>query len=59
MKTMLHILTRPEDPALRALLEQQQGRAEFLVRMVDFTLPEPDYAGAIEEIFAAESIAVW
>ena len=59
MKTVLHILTRSDDPSPMALIEEQKGHAELQVRVVDFTVPNPDYTRAIDEVFAAESIMVW
>jgi len=40
-------------------MEPQKRTAGLQVRVVDLTVPAPDYAKALDEIFAAESVAVW
>jgi hypothetical protein len=59
MKTVLHILTRPDDPTARTVLAAQQQDSEFKVEVADLTAPEPDYGALVEAIFRADSIAVW
>ncbi len=59
MKTVLHILTRPDDPTARTVLEAQRQDANARIEVADLTEPEPDYDALVEAIFRAESIAVW
>ncbi len=59
MRSVLHILTRPDDALARVLIAQQQNAVENKVEEVDLTQPEPDYKALLEKIFAADSIASW
>ncbi len=59
MRTVLHILTRPEDPTARAVVEAQRQDPELKVEVVDLTPAQPDYDALVDAIFRAESIAVW
>ncbi len=56
---MLHILTRPEDPTARAVLDAQRQNPELKVEVADLTGARPDYDALVDAIFRAESIAVW
>jgi hypothetical protein len=59
MRSVLHILTRPEDTLARELIALQKNIAENKVDVADLTLPEPDYKALLEKIFAADSIESW
>ena len=59
MRAVLHIVTRTNDALAAAAIATQQERPEAQVKVVDLTAPEPDYAKLLEEIFAADSVAVW
>ena len=59
MTTHLHILTRPADDLVAALIEMQRAAPENAVEVVDLTAPEPDYAALVEKVFAAGSVATW
>ncbi len=59
MTTKLHILTRPADDLVTALIEGQRDVPENAVEVVDLTAPEPDYAALVEKVFAAASVATW
>lgn len=59
MNTKLHILTRPADDLVTALIETQRAVPENVVEVVDLTAPEPDYAALVEKVFAAGSVATW
>lgn len=59
MTTKLHILTRPADDLVTALIEAQRAVPENAVEVVDLTAPEPDYAALVEKVFAAGSVATW
>jgi hypothetical protein len=58
MRTVLHILTGPEDDVTRELLARQRALAQTKVEVVDLSKGSPDYDQLIEKIFAVESIAV-
>src|SRR5207249_2554164 len=59
MRAVLLIVTRANDALAAATMATQQKRPETQVKVVDLTAPEPDYAKLLEEIFAADSVAVW
>ena len=58
MRTILHILTRPEDDLTRALLEGQRALPETRVEVTALTEHAPDYDAVVEKIFSADSIEV-
>lgn len=59
MKTLLHILTRPEDALVTSIVEEQSAIEETAVEVADLTRADADYARLVERIFAADSIQVW
>ena len=59
MRTILHILTKPEDPLARALVDAQRRQPDLRVEVADLTPTEPNYATLLEQIFAADSVQVW
>lgn len=59
MRTILHILTRPQDAFARQLIERQSQLGETTTEVVDVTAPEADYAALVDKIFAADSVQVW
>jgi hypothetical protein len=58
MRTILHILTRPEDELTREIIAKQRAMAETAVEVVDLVNAAPDYNGLVEKIFAADSVEV-
>lgn len=59
MPACLHILTRSPDPLAQDIIALQQADGEISLKVVDLTVPEPDYGALLEAIFAADSVAVW
>jgi len=59
MRVVLHILTRPNDRLAQEVIARQREQQDQEVNVVDLTAAEPDYARLIQEIFAADSAAVW
>lgn len=59
MRTILHILTRPEDELTREIIAKQRAMAEARVEVVKLTSGEPDYDALVEKIFATDSVEVW
>lgn len=59
MKTILNILTHPEDDLTCAFMRQQAELPEFLVITLDLTQPAPDYPRVVEEVFKADNVQVW
>ena len=59
MRVVLHILTQPDDTLAQQVIASQREQPDQEVNVVDLTAAEPDYARLLEEIFAADSVAVW
>jgi hypothetical protein len=59
MRTILHLLTRPEDELTQALITGQRTLPEMTIETIDLTVVAPDYNAAVEKIFAADSVEVW
>ncbi|HXJ60271.1 MAG TPA: hypothetical protein VNM37_22790 [Candidatus Dormibacteraeota bacterium] len=59
MARQLHILTRQEDVLAAAVITRQRESLETEVIIVDLTEESPDYTALLEQIFAADSVAVW
>jgi hypothetical protein len=59
MRTLLYIVTRPGDALMAEIIGAQQKQPGREVRVVDLTMPEPDYLKLLEDIFDADSVAVW
>ena len=61
MKTILHVLTRPEDPLADAVIAVQSGltgtRLES-IRLTESGSPE-QYRELVTKAFAADSVQVW
>lgn len=59
MKIQLHILTRSLETSKVELLQAIGREPNLEVRMVDLTVPQPDYLELVEAIFAADSVVTW
>ncbi len=59
MRSILHILTRPNDPLPRDLIARQSTQPDTRIEVLDLTAPEPDYAALVQKVFAADSVQVW
>jgi hypothetical protein len=59
VRVTLHILTRPDDAPAGGVIATLGKRSDVQVKVVDLAVPHPDYAKLLEEIFAADSVAVW
>ena len=59
MRVVLHILTRQDETLAQEVIASQREQQDQEVNVVDLTAAEPDYARLIQEIFAADSAAVW
>lgn len=59
MPTQLHILTRPADELVQAILAQERAAGRTQIEIADLTQPEPDYGALVERVFAADSVATW
>jgi hypothetical protein len=59
MRTILHVLTQPEDNLAAKIIEQQGMQPDCRVEVVELSALEPDYDALLDKIFAADSVAVW
>ena len=59
MRRILHIVTIPDDGLAEKIISLQRSRRDQDVKVADLTVPDPDYRGLLEEIFASDSIQVW
>ena len=59
MRTILHILTRPEDELAKELIAQQCALPETKVEVVELVGDALDYDALIGKVFAADSVEVW
>ena len=58
MRTILHILTKPEDDLTKTIIEMQRTLAETEVEAVTLSA-DADYGALVGKIFAADSVEVW
>jgi len=59
MRVALHILTQPGDTLAHEVIEKLRQQSEQEIKVFELTAENPDYAGLVQEIFAADSVAVW
>jgi len=59
MRVALHILTQPGDTLPREVIAKLRQVPEEEIKVFDLTADNPDYRGLVQEIFAADSVAVW
>jgi hypothetical protein len=57
--TLLHILTRPADELVQGMIRNHEARPDTNVVVADLTVPEPDYAKLVSQVFEADSIQSW
>ena len=59
MALILHVLTQPPDSLVEKVMEEQRRFPGCALRVIDLTVPSPDYRELLREIFAADSVEVW
>jgi hypothetical protein len=59
MRAVLHIVTTVGDTVAETVIGNHQSQADVAVTVVDLAAGEPDYAKLLEQIFAADLVAVW
>lgn len=59
MTSILHILTKPGDVFAAELVATQTALPDCKITLADLTKPDPNYTELLEQIFAADSVAVW
>ena len=56
MRTVLHILTRPEDELTQQLIASQSALPDTQVEVIRLDQATPDYDALLEKIFTADSV---
>jgi hypothetical protein len=59
MRAILHIKTKSDDAMACRLIARQMETPGYQVKVADLTSSAPDYEVLLQEIFTADSIAVW
>jgi hypothetical protein len=59
MRTILHILTKPDDSLAQEIISKQRENSGNKIEVMDFNRGEPNYKELLEKIFAADSVEVW
>ena len=59
MAALLHIVTQKDDRLATETIALHESQPEQSVVIADLTTDHPDYGRLLEQIFAADSIAVW
>jgi hypothetical protein len=59
MRSLLHIITRPEEGFVNEIIRHQADQTDNQVVVVDLTVEHPDYEELLEKIFTSDSIQVW
>jgi hypothetical protein len=59
MRRVLHIVTRADDALAREVIARQREQPDAQREVADLTQPEPDYEALLDQLFAADSVAVW
>lgn len=58
MRSILHILTKPEDELTRAVIDAQRALADTSVEVVPLSA-DADYDRLLDQVFTADSVEVW
>ena len=59
MRTLLHILTKPDDTLALEIIRLQKTDLSQSVITADLTKKNPDYKRLVENVFAADAVNVW
>jgi len=59
MRTILHILTKPDDELAAKVIATQKTRSENQVETVDLTVSTPDYRELLQKIYQSDSVQTW
>ena len=59
MRTILHVLTRPDDSLARETIARQAALPDTRCVVADLAQGEPQYEALVEQVFAADSVQVW
>lgn len=59
MRTILHILTKPDDELAAKVIATQKTQNENQVEVVDLTVSTPDYHELLQKIYQSDSVQTW
>jgi hypothetical protein len=59
MRTILHILTQPDDGLAAKVIAAQVAQSQDCVETVDLTVTTPDYRELLQKIFQSDSVQTW
>ncbi|GEM_PF-1746740 len=59
MRTILHIKSATADALAETVIATQVADETLRAVVVNLNVDEPDYQSALEQIFTADSVAVW
>jgi len=59
MRTILHVLTRPDDPLALKVIEGQRKLPDTDVQVVELSAAHSEYSAVVARIFEADSVEVW
>ncbi|HAV62628.1 MAG TPA: hypothetical protein DCY13_09710 [Verrucomicrobiales bacterium] len=59
MHTILHIKSDTADVLAERIIAVHMADESIREEIVDLNVDQPDYAGLLEKIFAADAVAVW
>ena len=59
MTNILHILTKANDVLATEIVAKQATLPDCKITVADLTKPNSNYTELLEQIFAADSVAVW
>ena len=59
MRTVLHIVTKPDDALARDMIARQRELPDITVEVVTLPSEGADYSALLDRIFEADSVQVW
>jgi hypothetical protein len=59
MRTILHIKSATTDALAEEIISTLLAEGQQRVEIVDLNGDEPDYQSTLEQLFKADSVAVW
>jgi hypothetical protein len=59
MRTILHILTKPDDELAAKVMATQKTQSENHVEIVDLTVATHDYHELLQKIYQSDSVQTW
>jgi hypothetical protein len=59
MRTILHIITKPDDAFALTVIENEKSKVDAKMETFDLVETSTNYDELVKRIFAADSIQVW